>query len=181
MKLTMTTHKCFYFTPIFKESKMTSFTKVARVVRFSGLCAVALVCLMSGTSQAVILLEDDFNDNSLDAAKWTIVQNATETNQRIEFISTGLPHSGGLASVGSFDPAVNGLRITGQYEWGGPTGTREEGKIYTRAANTWASSAVHDVDMGISFRSTGMAATSTSTARAARWWSAAPTRPFRAV
>jgi hypothetical protein len=69
-----------------------------------------------------ILLQDNFNDNLLDAAKWTTrltsagggTPTVTETNGRIEIGSRGY-----LVTQQDFDPvAVGGLRVAGRWTFG---------------------------------------------------------------
>lgn len=71
--------------------------------------------------QAAVLLQDDFNDNSLDSSKWTVVtagisqdpKSVLEQNQQIEL--EGRAH---LNTVSTFDPdLLGGLSITGRMEF----------------------------------------------------------------
>ncbi len=72
----------------------------------------------AGTVQAQLLLSDDFNDNSIDPAKWTVVTAgvprgpaATETNQHMELV--GRAH---LVTTPDFDPALlGGIQIDGAW------------------------------------------------------------------
>ena len=80
----------------------------------------AVLALAGGNASAVILVQDDFNDNSLDGSVWTtntaIPQggaSVTEVNQRIELVSRG--H---LLTVNDYDPsptALSGLRVEGEW------------------------------------------------------------------
>ncbi len=89
--------------------------------RFVAVLALVMFALAGTTQAATLLLEDDFNDNSLDAAKWNAVttgipqnpKSVTETNQRIE-----LEGRGHLNTVQQFDPASlpeDGLRLRGRW------------------------------------------------------------------
>ncbi|MEK6239635.1 MAG: PEP-CTERM sorting domain-containing protein [Planctomycetales bacterium] len=67
----------------------------------------------------VVILADDFNDNSLDGAKWSVVTSGvpgsasvTETNSRMEFRNRG--H---LVSQTQFNPISGVRRITGQWTY----------------------------------------------------------------
>lgn len=86
---------------------------------------IAVSALVLGTAAvpakaSTVLLTDDFNDNSLDPAKWTINLNipqggaaVNEVNQHIEF--TGRGH---LNTLQQFNPAAQpeaGLRIRGEW------------------------------------------------------------------
>jgi hypothetical protein len=69
-------------------------------------------------AQGTVLLEDDFDDNSLDTSKWTTIltngnASIAEQNQRMEMRSKPF-----LIANEDLDPdAVGGLRITGTYEF----------------------------------------------------------------
>ena len=76
--------------------------------------------LSVGGAKPNILLQDDFNDNSIDASKWDVVlagapgnPNVTETGERINLASRG--H---LNTHQQFDPAGGGLKITGTWTMG---------------------------------------------------------------
>lgn len=71
----------------------------------------------------LVLLEDDFDDNSIDVSKWNVVtagipqdpKSSIEQNQQMEF--EGRAH---LNTVSPFSPtngAVGGLKITGRWEF----------------------------------------------------------------
>jgi len=102
--------------------------------------AAMLVSLQSAA--AVPLVSDDFNDNTLDPAKWTTNLNipqggatVTEQNQRLELVSRG--H---LNTAQEYDPVtLGGLRITGQWTFvsgqGGP-GAPEFIQVLTRSDGT---------------------------------------------
>ena len=101
--------------------------------------SVAMFFSLSSAT-AVPLLSDDFNDNSLDPAKWTTNLNipqggasVTEQNQRIELVSRG--H---LNTALEYDPVtLGGLRITGDWTFvsgeGGPGGPPEFIQVLTRS------------------------------------------------
>ena len=76
--------------------------------------------LTIGGGGASVLLQDNFNDNSIDPAKWNVVlsgipdgPSVTETGGEIRLTSRG--H---LNTVQQFDPALGGLKITGTWEFG---------------------------------------------------------------
>jgi hypothetical protein len=79
---------------------------------------VALGILMPSAGFASVLLQDDFNDNSLDPAKWRVVlpsiegtPGVFEQNQHIELVDRG--H---LVTANQFDPLIVGpLTITGTW------------------------------------------------------------------
>ena len=83
------------------------------------------MALTFGIDSASVLVDDNFNDNSLDAAKWTtvttflhpknVVKKASvkETGQRIE-----LHNRGWLVTKEEFDPAaLGGIRVTGSLKF----------------------------------------------------------------
>lgn len=77
-----------------------------------------VVTVNPGSNDCRVLLQDDFNDNALDATKWTTDTNiprgpasVTERSQRLELVNRG--H---LISHDQFDPAAVGpLHITGRW------------------------------------------------------------------
>lgn len=81
-----------------------------------------VLALAAGGASAGILLQDNFNDNSLDAAKWWVnlagipqnPKSATEQNQRMEL--EGRAH---LVTVQEFDPATypGGIEISGTWQF----------------------------------------------------------------
>lgn len=79
------------------------------------LTAVLAAGLFPHAARAQIILQDDFNDNSLDPSKWYTAQpfgdsSTLETGQRIE-----LRNRGYLITQNQFDPTNGGLRIQGQF------------------------------------------------------------------
>jgi len=80
---------------------------------------VLLLGVIGKALAGVVLLQDDFNDNSLDSSLWTTVTTGpfssgasiAEQNQRIEMINRGY-----LVTVQQFDPLTAGpIRITGAW------------------------------------------------------------------
>ena len=80
--------------------------------------SLALSLVLAGSASAAPLLEDNFDDNSLDSAHWStnliIPQggaSVTEQNQRMELVARG--H---LVTAEQYDPvALGGIRLTGQW------------------------------------------------------------------
>lgn len=82
------------------------------------ICLTLIVAAASMTTAIaradVILLQDNFNDNSLDPTKWLVTKGSvSEVNQRIELFDRGI-----LATQSQFDPAsLGGVRISGQFRF----------------------------------------------------------------
>jgi len=84
--------------------------------------ALLALFLAAGVASAGILLQDDFNDNSLDTTKWWVntsgfkkgPTSAKEQNQRMEL--QGRAH---LNTIQQFDPATypGGIQITGRWQF----------------------------------------------------------------
>ncbi len=95
-------------------------THCSRLATWIAVSALALVSAAVPAKASTVLLTDDFNDNSLDPAKWTINLSipqggaaVNEVNQHIEF--TGRGH---LNTLQQFNPAAQpeaGLRIRGEW------------------------------------------------------------------
>ena len=89
-----------------------------RILQIPFLLFIFLFALGTPQASASILLQDDFNDNSLDPTKWTTNANiargpasVTETNQHLEIVNRG--H---LITTQQFDPFVVGpLAISGTW------------------------------------------------------------------
>jgi hypothetical protein len=86
--------------------------------------APALSQARSSPPQATVLLEDDFDDNSLDRAKWKTELSipdgragVTEVDQHVELVNRG--H---LVTASQFDPTAlpGGITITGQWTFAEP-------------------------------------------------------------
>ncbi len=74
----------------------------------------------TNSQQYPILLQDNFDDNSLDASKWNTVTtgipnspSVSESNSRLQLNSRGY-----LVSANEFDPANGGLRLQGRWTFG---------------------------------------------------------------
>ena len=94
-----------------------SYKTVSHLVRPT--LAIVLAIGFASFASATTLLQDDFNDNSLDASKWTVVKTDSQSvvadvNQQIE-----LQRGGILNTASSFDPDTpaydGGIKITGQW------------------------------------------------------------------
>jgi len=95
-------------------------TTILETLWLASLVVVAL-CVSAPLQAATLLLQDDFNDNSIDGSKWSVVtsgipqnpKSVVEQNQQIE-----LQGRGHLNTVVQFEPTTQpgqGLRITGQW------------------------------------------------------------------
>lgn len=133
-------------------TKRLSFT-----ITVSLLLGMLLAAAPSAQAGPLVLLEDDFDDNSLDATKWVVrtdgfnkpPTSATEQNQQMEI--EGRAH---LNTVSQFDPsdaAVGGLSITGRWEF--VTGD-DMMQILTRTDGTPAGT-YGETANGIEFRAYG--------------------------
>lgn len=90
------------------------------------LLAAGLVAFAAApaSSAPLILLEDDFNDNSIDPAKWNVVlsgipqnpKSVTETGGQMRLEGRG--HLNTAQQFDPLDPGVGGLKITGTWEFG---------------------------------------------------------------
>lgn len=88
-----------------------------RSVKYSFVIFTVAVCLIEATRlQATVLLQDDFNDNSLNPAKWTTSlprfgSHVYEQNQRVELYNRGY-----LITQNQFEPAaLGGMKISGNW------------------------------------------------------------------
>jgi hypothetical protein len=94
------------------------------VTAIATLFAVACILTIAASVEAapLILLQDDFNDNSIDGSTWNVVLSApgspgvTETGQRIQLVGRG--HLNTAQNVDPNSPTVGGLRITGTWQFG---------------------------------------------------------------
>ena len=102
-----------------------------------------LIASHSGAAAALVLLQDNFNDNSIDASKWSVVTagiplafgaaSVTETGQRIRLQGRGHLNSAQNFAPGS--PGVGGLKITGTWTFG----SDDFLQILTRSSGTASS------------------------------------------
>lgn len=105
-----------------------------KTLQLSG--ALVLTC---GMANAAVLVQDDFNDDSLDTSKWSVVigtgssmgsPTVTEQNQRLEMGERGY-----LVTQNQYDPASTlGLRIEGV--WGFSATSDDMLQILTRSDAT---------------------------------------------
>ena len=94
------------------------------------------MCAATGHAALVVLVQDDFNDNSLDTTKWSVAigtgssmgsPTVTEQNQRLEMEERGY-----LITKNQYDPvSVGGLRIEGV--WGFSASNDDMFQILTRS------------------------------------------------
>jgi hypothetical protein len=100
------------------------------------LAALSFVSLLlPARAQGVLLFQDDFNDDQLDASKWTTVETGTpgaavvEQHQQIEITNAGY-----LVTVPQFDPAaLSGIRVTARVQYAQWVSDYEVFSITTRS------------------------------------------------
>ena len=108
-----------------------------------GLLTFGVVLAVATVAQAapLVLQQDNFDDNSIDGAKWNVVtsgipqnpKSVTETGGRIHL--EGRAHFNTAQSFAPASPAVGGLKITGTWEFG-TTPADEFLQILTRSDGT---------------------------------------------
>ena len=94
--------------------------------RPTAIAFAAVLFALSSVAEAqppLILLEDDFNDNSIDPAKWNVVtagipqvpKSAVEQNMQMEL--EGRAHLNSAMQFDPTDPGIGGFTIRGQWEF----------------------------------------------------------------
>jgi hypothetical protein len=111
--------------------------------------AVVLLSLLAGNAwSGVVLVSDDFNDNSLDTSKWTKSGNVVEQNQHVT-----LTERGRLITRQEFDPLVVGrLHITGTWHFVSSTYDADYLEVLTRCDGQGTGDYMNDDVNGIKFR-----------------------------
>lgn len=116
------------------------------------LLIVLAIGVVQKAEAGMILLQDDFNDNSLDTTKWMVTHGTVlEQNQRIELYNRGM-----LATVDQFDPlGLGGIRITGRYTFlDGTFPNHDMLQIFTRS-DAVPSGSFSEVLNGVQFHANG--------------------------
>lgn len=120
---------------------------------FVSLIAAFVLCESNASAAPLVLLQDNFNDNAIDPSKWNVVTSGipqgnasvTETGGHIELRNRGM-----LNTAQQFkpdDPAVGGLRISGQWTF---TISLDYMEIHTRSDGT-PSGTAGEVANGVEF------------------------------